>query len=251
MSNLGSWVRITTAVDRSTGILARPSSGHSARIESASGKRSLVANLARASITVTRYPISLASRWSGIAMWMAPTITMCAGRGNGSSNRFPSLEASSASGEPSTISAAPVSRLVSSVNGRSASISSSTRSWTPAAGCTKTSMCPPQASPTSNARSSATPNSRSFGCPAARTFWASSNTAPSMHPLDTDPAMRPDRLTSILEPRGRGLEPQVVTTVAIATSSPAARHSRYSLATSRILLSPCRPSFVQTGQQPA
>src|SRR5260370_1185953 len=84
----------------------------------------------------------------------------------------------------------------------------------------KTSMCPPHARPTSNATSSATPNAASLGSPLLRTFCASSNTAPSMHPLDTEPAILPERVISILEPSGRGLEPHVSTTVATAPSSP-------------------------------
>ena len=43
-----------------------------------------------------------------------------------------------------------------------------------------------------------------------------------MQPLETDPAIRPELETTIFEPSGRGLEPQVSTTVASATRSPAA-----------------------------
>src|SRR5581483_1249177 len=42
---------------------------------------------------------------------------------------------------------------------------------------------------------------------------------------DTEPYRRPDRVTASFEPSGRGALRRVATTVAIATSSPAARHS--------------------------
>ena len=52
---------------------------------------------------------------------------------------------------------------------------------------------------------------------------AASATAPSMQPPETEPAMRPDCVTAIWLPAGRGELPQVSVTVAIATCSPAAR----------------------------
>src|ERR1700694_4536581 len=85
-------------------------------------------------------------------------------------------------------------------------------------------MCPPQARPTSNATSSATPNAATLGCPLFSTFWACSKTAPSIHPLDTEPAIWPDRVTTILETSGRGLGPQVSATGETTTSSPPLRH---------------------------
>ena len=114
-------------------------------------------------------------------------------------------------------------------------------SWT-CAGCnrsTKTSMCPPHARPTSNATSSATPKAASFGFPVLSTFWASSKTAPSMQPLETEPAILPDRVTTIFDPSGRGLEPHVSTTVASAISSPSRVHCSSSLKTSRIAYINC------------
>src|SRR6266567_606611 len=59
-----------------------------------------------------------------------------------------------------------------------------------------------------------------------------------MQPLETEPAILPSELTIILEPRGRGLEPQVSTTVASAMSTlgTCCRQARYSSRTSRIRL---------------
>src|SRR6266851_1811418 len=116
----------------------------------------------------------------------------------------------------------------------------------------KTSMCPPHASPTENATSSATPKAATLGWPAFNTFCASSNTAPSMQPFETEPAIFPDRVTTIFEPRGRGLEPHVSTTVARAISSLFAVQVFSSLRTSRTSLSPppARPA-VEVGQHPS
>src|SRR5713101_8691047 len=116
----------------------------------------------------------------------------------------------------------------------------------------KTSMCPPHASPTENATSSATPKAATLGWPDFNTFCASSNTAPSMQPFETEPAIFPDRVTTIFEPRGRGLEPHVSTTVARAISSLFSVHVFSSLKTSRMRLSPTpgRPA-VEAGQQPS
>src|SRR5260370_5993956 len=113
----------------------------------------------------------------------------------------------------------------------------------------KTSMGPPQASPTENATSSATPKAATFGSRAFNTFCASSNTAPSMHPLETEPAIFPDRVTTIFEPRGRGLDPHVSTTVASAISSLSSVQVFSSLRTSRMSLAPppCRPG-AEAGQ---
>src|ERR1700682_5073789 len=96
-------------------------------------------------------------------------------------------------------------------------------------------MCPPQARPTSNATSSATPNAATFGSRLFSTFCASSKTAPSSQPVAPDPAILPERVPTIFEPRGRGLEPHVSTTVASAISSPALLHSVNSVSTSRII----------------
>src|SRR5579884_996452 len=187
-----------------------------------------------------------------MAMWMAPMMIRWGGRPNGSSNRRPSRRGSSKSGDRSTSSVSPVSRSVRSKNGRSSASRLAARSCTSPAGCTKTSMCPPQARPTSKATSSATPYSTRRGRPAFSTSCATSKTAPSMQPLDTDPAIRPELLTSILEPRGLGLEPHVSTTAASATRSPSPRQVRYSWSTSLIPGSPPRRHPpVQIGQEPA
>ena len=53
----------------------------------------------------------------------------------------------------------------------------------------KTCTLPPQARPTSHACSLVTPKSRSRGFPSLMTFWASSTTAPSIQPPETDPAI--------------------------------------------------------------
>src|SRR5487761_202055 len=57
-----------------------------------------------------------------------------------------------------------------------------------------------------------------------------------MQPLETEPAILPERVTTIFEPSGRGLEPHVSTTVARAMSSPACVHSFSSPRTSRTYL---------------
>src|SRR5439155_15423890 len=87
---------------------------------------------------------------------------------------------------------------------------------------------------------SATRKAAIFGVPDCRTYWASSYTAPSMQPLETEPAILPDRVTSIFEPSGLELEPQVSITVAMAISSPSRVHSLSSLRTSLIWRSDCR-----------
>src|SRR5260370_26832894 len=71
-----------------------------------------------------------------------------------------------------------------------------------------------------------------------------------MQPFDTEPAILPDRVTTILEPRGRGLEPQVSTTVASATCSPAFVQAFSSLRTSRISPLPSCRAPVETRQHP-
>src|SRR2546428_9838371 len=72
-----------------------------------------------------------------------------------------------------------------------------------------------------------------------------------MQPFETEPAILPDRVTTIFEPSGRGLEPHVSTTVARAISSLSAVHDVSSLSTSRISPSPsCGPS-VEACEHPA
>src|SRR5271163_4097270 len=85
-------------------------------------------------------------------------------------------------------------------------------------------MRPPQESPTRQAVSSATPNSSVLGAPEAITSSASSTTAPSTQPPETEPRKCPSSSIARCEPTGRGAEPQVSTTVAIATLRPASRH---------------------------
>src|SRR5713226_5113358 len=67
-----------------------------------------------------------------------------------------------------------------------------------------------------------------------------------MQPFDTEPAILPDLVTTIFEPRGRGLEPQVSTTVASATCSPAFVQAFSSVRTSRISPLPSRRAPIQT-----
>src|ERR1700693_3656232 len=77
-----------------------------------------------------------------------------------------------------------------------------------------------------------------------------------MHPFETEPAILPDRVTTIFEPSGRGLEPHVSTTVASAMSSPAFVHSLSASSTSRITTGslfgdPVRPGGGQGLRAPA
>ena len=52
------------------------------------------------------------------------------------------------------------------------------------------------------------------------TFSATSTTAPSTQPPDTEPAIAPISLTAIFVPGGRGADLRVLITVATATRSP-------------------------------
>src|SRR5438309_6913080 len=159
-------------------------------------------------------------------------------------NTSPSRRASSdPGGVPSASTSSPLSRFVRNVAGSlRSSMPTSCRCAVPR-GWMKTSIWPPHASPTSNATSSATPKAAIFGVPDFRTFCASSKTAPSMQPLETEPAILPERVTSILEPSGLGLDPHVSMTVATAMSSPPAIHSFSSSKTSLIAGSCCRSPF--------
>src|SRR5439155_25938810 len=155
-------------------------------------------------------------------------------------------------GVPSTSCDSPVTRFVRSVAGSSFSSMPISFFCTASSGCTNTSMWPPQASPTSNATSSATPKAAIFGSPDFSTFCASSNTAPSMHPFETEPAILPERVTAIREPSGRGLEPHVSTTVASAICSFASFHARSSSRISRMFANLLiRGAATKAGQQPA
>ncbi len=60
---------------------------------------------------------------------------------------------------------------------------------------------------------------------------AASYTSASTQPLLTEPAMRASFAASSVAPRGRGVEPETLTTVAIARRSPRARQARSSSAT--------------------
>src|SRR5579863_3735349 len=90
---------------------------------------------------------------------------------------------------------------------------------------TKTWILPPQARPTSQARSLVTPKLKRRGWPSLIALMPSSMTAPSTQPPETEPMKPPPCSSASLAPTGRGEDPQVVTTVASATPLPAARQS--------------------------
>src|SRR5579871_3638380 len=104
-------------------------------------------------------------------------------------------------------------------------------------------MRPPQDRPTRHAVSSATPNSSIRGAPLAITSAASSTTAPSTQPPETEPRKLPSPSMTRWEPTGLGAEPQVSTTVAIATSRPASRHDSAAASTSSSRVSIASASF--------
>src|SRR5699024_9130739 len=99
---------------------------------------------------------------------------------------------------------------------------------TGSSGSTKTSILPPQASPTSHAARSEMPYLNSFGVPDLSTCCASRTTALSTHPPLTDPAISPSAVTARREPTGRGAVVPTFTTVAIATFRPSVTHSSIS-----------------------
>src|ERR1700722_3599478 len=105
-------------------------------------------------------------------------------------------------------------------------------------------MRPPQDNPTRQAVSSATPNSSIRGAPLAITSAASSTTATSTHPPEPEPKKLPSASVTRCEPIGRGAEPHVSTTVAIATSRPASRHDSAAARTSSSLVSIQTSPFV-------
>src|SRR5437763_159185 len=74
----------------------------------------------------------------------------------------------------------------------------------------------------------------SFGSAPSRIDFARSATSASTQPPETEPYRRPERVTASFEPSGRGALRRVATTVASATSSPAARHSSAFARTSSI-----------------
>src|SRR5262252_353770 len=114
---------------------------------------------------------------------------------------------------------------------------------------TNTWTLPPQARPTSQACSSVTPKSSSRGLPSLIASSASFTTAPSMHPPDTEPTMAPVSSTPSWLPTGRGEDPQVVITVAMATPLPedfhlltCSRTSSASLMVYSLRSSVCQPA---------
>ena len=87
-------------------------------------------------------------------------------------------------------------------------------------GSTSTLIWPPHGSPARHAVSSLTPNSSSLRrAPLAITSAASTSTSTSTQPPDTEPSKRSSGATTSCPPTGTGAEPQVDTTVAMATLS--------------------------------
>lgn len=107
------------------------------------------------------------------------------------------------------------------------------RSAAEAYGATRTSIVPPQVSPTPNASSSLIPYDWSCGVPEASTSPASSYTAPSTQPPETLPATAPPAVTAITAPGDRGALPRTETTVARANGVPASCQARSSGSSSR------------------
>ena len=81
-------------------------------------------------------------------------------------------------------------------------------------------MVPPQASPTSQARSWLTPKVTSFGTPRSIAPAISVAVAPSTQPPETEPAITPSAVASMEEPSGRGAEPHTLVTTARPTGLP-------------------------------
>jgi hypothetical protein len=102
-------------------------------------------------------------------------------------------------------------------------------------GSAKMSMIPPQVSPTANASSSLTPYRCNSARPLATTSLASSYTAASTHPPDTDPATVPSGETSMVAPGGRGADFIVRTTVPTPAVPPERQTVSNSSRTSRTL----------------
>src|SRR6185436_12016340 len=89
---------------------------------------------------------------------------------------------------------------------------------------TKTSISPPQGSPTAHASSSEIPYESSFGSPVSSTSRDCSKTSPSTQPPETEPHRLPLSEMARLEPTGRGAERRLLITVATTTRSPACCH---------------------------
>jgi hypothetical protein len=83
-------------------------------------------------------------------------------------------------------------------------------------------MVPPQASPTSQARSWLTPKVTSLGALASMACAISSAVAVSTQPPDTDPAIFPSAVASKQAPSDRGAEPQTLVTTARPNGVPVA-----------------------------
>ncbi len=86
-------------------------------------------------------------------------------------------------------------------------------------------MPPPQGSPARHATSSATPKLSRRGEPSSITSSAAVTTSPSTQPPETEPQNTPASSTTRCEPTGRGAEPNVSTTVAIAAPRPSLPHA--------------------------
>src|SRR5947209_8327234 len=110
----------------------------------------------------------------------------------------------------------------------------STGAGAASSGSTNTCTEPPHISPTSHDMSGAYPYSMIWGRPVRNTSTACSTTSVSTHPPLIDPTILPPAVIAILAPAGRGVEPTVVSTVAITTCSPAACQARIWSTTSRI-----------------
>src|SRR6185312_1849727 len=91
-------------------------------------------------------------------------------------------------------------------------------------GSTKMSRMPPQVRPTANASSSLKPYRWSTGWPLSVTSVASSYTAPSTQPPETEPITSPPSPTASAAPGSRGALRNVLTTVARPNVSSAAHH---------------------------
>src|SRR3954453_17054301 len=127
---------------------------------------------------------------------------------------------------------------VATATGRGAAMASATAlsrgNVVPETGSMKTSMTPPQVSPTENASSSDTPYRTSLEVPSCTTSLAASYTAPSTQPPDTEPLTEPSGATTIDAPGGRGADWNVRTTVPTPAVPPASQTSSRSARTSRI-----------------
>src|SRR4051794_21304086 len=95
-------------------------------------------------------------------------------------------------------------------------------------------MMPPQVRPTENASSSLTPYRCSTAARSDRTASASSYTAPSTQPPETEPTAVPSGPTSIAAPGWRGADFQVPITVPRPTVSPERHQDSRSVSTSRM-----------------